>query len=235
MKQQYTLRHLALAITLTCISLALMVALRPEWRLLLGLAGVVSLICAACFSAAGETNRFATRSAVVAVSIASGAILWQGLHPAMYYMLGFSLVLMLWIGVLVGCLIIMIRSTHHSDRQALVRTKREQRAYVVIPLIATLLLAFQIPLRIGAAAAIPNLASEMIKRERATFSEKRFGIYTVQLPAKRRGGSADQLYFPLADGWESAFVYSPKGPGGIIYNEGSQGHLFGDWYWIAED
>jgi len=235
-KPQFTLRSLVLLVTLIGAYLAIMRALEPEWRLVLAVAGVTLAISLACLVASGKTARSVRWCMLIAVSVASAWLLWLGFHPAMYYMAGFFLVIMLWGGVLMGSLIISITSLASSGSVAPGIKTREERAFLIIPLVTTLLLAFQIPLRLGAATAIPTLASKISEKDSGrSVEEQRCGLYTVRLPGRRRGRTPEQVYFVLADDLESACVYSPSGIDDISYNSGSKGRLFGDWYWIKED
>jgi hypothetical protein len=214
-----------------------MLALQPEWRLLLTVAGVTFAISLACLTASDKTARSVRWCMLIAVSIASAWLLWLGLYPSMYYMASFSLVIMLWGGVLASCLIITITSLAISGSVARgTKTTIEERALLIIPLVTTLLLAFQIPLRLGAATAIPTLASKINESGSGrSVEQQRCGLYTVRLSGRHRGRTLEQVYFVLVDDSESAFVYSPSGIDNIFYNAGSKGHLFGDWYWIKED
>jgi len=235
-KLQFTLRSLMLLVTLFAVMFAIMRALEPGWRVVLAIVGVFLAISAVCLAAPGKPARFVRRGMLIAVAVASVWLLWLGLYPSMYYMADIFFIFLLWCGVLLVSLMIAIKSLASSESSALGIKTKEERAFLIIPLVTTLLLAFQIPLRLGAATAIPTLESKISKEDSGgSVEEQRCGLYTVTLPGKRRGRTPEQVYFVLADDPESAFVYSPSGMDDISYNAGNKGHLFGDWYWIKED
>jgi len=143
-KTQFTLRSLALLVTLIAAILAIMRVLEPEWRFAVAVGSATLAISSACLAAAGRTNRAVRWCLLVAVSIASAWLLWLGLHPGMYYMAGFLFAIMLWGGVLTGSLVMAITSSDSRGSDAPGIKTTGERAFLIIPLVTTLLLAFQI-------------------------------------------------------------------------------------------
>ncbi len=68
----------------------------------------------------------------------------------------------------------------------------------------------------------------------------RFGLYEFSAKAtniRHQSGvdSGNQMVFILSEDIESAFIYSPEGIDNLVYNSGSKGALFNDWYWMKQD
>lgn len=232
-KPQFTLRSIALLLSIIGVYLAIFRVLTPEWRFLMGVATFGLGASLASMYVTRPWSRIPGWCMLFAVSLVSAWYLWRGLYPDMYYMEGWALTIVLWGGVLAGCLSMMAASLAASDRKPR-SLSRCELAFVIIPFATTLLLAFQIPLRIGAAIAVPTLAQTASEPDLGAGRELPCGLYTFRLPANR-GTAEKPVFYRLSRDGESAFVYSPLGIDKIVYNSGSKGRLFGDWYWIKED
>jgi hypothetical protein len=179
-----------------------------------------------------------------AVSLPAAGLLWLGHHPKLYYMGGPVFVVLLWLGVAALYLCrtaISGARTFTGPAMSPLRaaTTGFGRAFFLIPLAATLLIAFQIPLRLGFLTAWPALArlvedagTDGVPRLAA---DQRCGLYTISSTDNRTCHVPGRLFFVFADDPESAFIYSPSGIDHLCYNAGSKGHLFVDWYWMKED
>ena len=235
-KPQFSLRSLAILVAVIGAILALFRVLQPEWRIVTGVAIVVIFISlVSLISTQRRPSRRLSKFFLIVVALASAWFLWLGIYPAMYYMLGLFLMLVIWFGVLMACLTLSITSFASPASSGTRVPTRVEIALLVVPFVTTLLLALQIPMRIAAINVVPTLANRVSSNQAAAAAELQCGLYSFKVPGKRRAASPDVLYFQLAKDSESAFVYSPSGIDDIHYNAGNMGRLFGDWYWICED
>jgi hypothetical protein len=113
--------------------------------------------------------------------------------------------------------------------------------FLLVPVVTTVLIVLQVPLRVGFLTAWPRLDS-IARKAHAEGTlrlrgDVRCGLYTISMmaSARRKCHIPGRVYFLLAADQESGFVYSPGGVERLCYNSGTTGHVIGNWYWMAED
>ena len=176
-------------------------------------------------------------------------LLWLGLHPSFYYMVGLLLVPLAW-WVMLVVLVLRIGVQNFMVRRHQVPAQKRigavlRYAYLIgIFVAATILLIFAVPMKMGFLTAEPTL-SRLVNEDNLALSPRliedvRAGPYVVsaQATTSRRKDRSDlnkRVVFILANDHEAGFIYSPTGIDDLAYNEGNKGHLFGNWYWMKED
>ena len=185
----------------------------------------------------------------VGVGVVALCLVGMGLHPSFYYMACPALLGTAW-GALMVAILLRAAVRDWVVRQHDPSAQKSKGAYrrwlwlFSLVVSVTVLLVFQIPLRIGFLTARPGLAGlvneDALDQSPWLTEDTRVGLYVVSARATNearvsRGGTGERLLFILADDPESGFIYSPAGIDDLSYNAGSKGHLFGDWYWMTED
>ncbi|MHC4296696.1 MAG: hypothetical protein ACYS7Y_05290 [Planctomycetota bacterium] len=176
-------------------------------------------------------------------------LLWLGLHPSFYYMDGLFFVPLAW-GIMLVVLILRIGiqsflvRRHQASAQKRIGAVLRYAYLVIIFVVATILLIFAVPMKIGFLTAKPAL-SRLVNEDNLALSPKlvedvRAGPYVVSAKAtnsyrKNRSDLNKRVILILANDHEAAFIYSPTGIDDLWYNEGNRGHLAGNWYWMKED
>ena len=175
-----------------------------------------------------------------AAGIPSLYILWLGLYPSLYYIADVLFLGLLWFGVVVAYAVrLTVRDFRTVPGNIPVVPWRRDGMLFLIPLATTLLIAFRIPLRLGFLTARPGLtrlvnsaSDDGVPRLSA---DQRCGIYVIAGNGLRQCHIKGRIILTFTDDPESGFIYSPNGIDDLCYNEGSKGHLFGNWYWMVED
>ena len=177
---------------------------------------------------------------VTVVSLPCAILLWISLNPSIYYMGGYIiLTILLWI-IVAALLGIrwLLRMT--VPPRFITRSREHRLRYVwLLVLVTSLLIFFYVPLRIAFLFARPDLNQLVfdIRVGKATVPVpvRRVGPYVIQ--SSRWYGGNDTLFFEFVDNPGSGFAFCPTpgvGPAGH-YNEGTDGHLGGSWYWWTDD
>lgn len=176
-------------------------------------------------------------------------LLWLGLQPGFYYLVGLCLVIMAWMLFLLVLIVRLgvqgyLARQHRSSAPKWTVPALRYACFIGTLLAATILLFFTMPLRLGFLTAKSTL-SRLVDQDKLSLSREltedvRAGVYVVSAGAtnRRRERGIDtgkRIVFILADDHEAGFIYSPGGIDDLAYNDGNKGHLLGDWYWMKED
>ena len=173
----------------------------------------------------------------VAIYVIGAIILWLSLHPAFYYLV--------WVPILT--LAFLLAGLAWCLPMALTGKVRKPLKFTILTLHAIIVVSFfHLPLKVAfltirpqLASAIPATPSEFVGLQK-DISSVLFKISAestnLRFESNRSNNwNTNRLLFILADDHEAAFIYSPSGLKGLVYNSGSCGHLYGPWYWMKED
>jgi hypothetical protein len=225
--------------------LGLLRASSRGWWFVLPIAGLILLGCWVDLRYFGRHVRPMGWPMVALVSVPCLGILGLGLSPGFYYMGDVAIVLLLWIMIAAACgtraFLVLLGLGLRSAPTTQPTGRGYETPFLLIPLITTVLIVLEVPLRLGFLTARPRLepiargarAAGMLRLR----GDVRCGPYTISMTASARRNChvPGRVYFILADDQESGFVYSPGGIEDLCYNSGTKGHVIGDWYWMAED
>ena len=179
------------------------------------------------------------RYSLAVSSTLSAIVLWEARLPGFYYLLFIFFLTFLWMGVLGFISLRMLFALAVRRQTEQPQLLRGWRSVLLVPTLATALVAFKLPLHLGFAFAQPTLdhviESDLQPGDPLAISRASAGPYTIFQQARRRCHDKDRIYFTLSNDSEAGFVYSPSGIEDLCYNSGSKGHLSGNWYWMAED
>lgn len=183
-------------------------------------------------SPAGPFDRY-TFAAAAALS---AILLWEARLPGFYYLKIIFFLGALWAS-LCGLVAVRLVLAGLTGREV---PSTGWRGVLLLPAIATALVAFKAPLHLGFAFARPTfdhvIEHDLQPGESFPISRASAGVYSFFQEARRRcRHDPDRIYFRLSNDKEAGFVYSTSGIDDLCYNSGSKGHLSGNWYWMAED
>lgn len=188
---------------------------------------------------AGDVTPWRPRAAslpFVIVGSASAVLFYLGLQPDIYYLGLFFVLPCFWIIVLAAFLVRQLVQGANPRAPSERSLVRDKALIVLIALVTTLLMVFEVPLRVGFLTALPGL-SKIAGKDLNDVQQ--FGIYRLTTSPSMTadvGRSVDGgKVYALAGTVESYFVYAPQGLRMLSYNAGAYGHLVGDWYWVEED
>lgn len=166
------------------------------------------------------------RSGLVAatlVLLVAVPLLYGSLYPAMYYMAwavfvpGFALLALAVLGV----------------RLALVgRPDRWAVPSVLLTVVVVTAVALHLPMKLAFAGSQSALDRAVVS---AHLRSGAVGFYTfARGPEPDYCGTRGITVFALSNN-QGAFVHAPRGIDALCYNEGSAGHISGDWYYKIDD
>ena len=176
----------------------------------------------------------------LAVSSALSAIvLWEARLPGFYYLGIIAYLYFLWVGIFGVIGLRLTLSMALASRLGRPSLSRGWSGVMLLPAVATTLIALKLPLHVGFTFARPTL-DQVIEQDLKAgdsfpISKAGAGPYSIFQQALRRCHDKSRIYFRLSNDSESGFVYSTDGIEDLCYNSGSKGHLSGNWYWFSED
>lgn len=170
-------------------------------------------------------------------------LLYRGLHPSFYYMMQPVLLVLLW---LLSLWVMSLRFAMLEAARSYYRNRRptppERRRWGVfwgVTILVTLLLAFEVPVRVGFLWARPALEQLLAEVQAdpapqpVLSAPRRAGMWHIHPQWGIRRQQPDMILFMLAGDLESGFAWSPNQV--PIYNTGTHRYLGDGWYRIAED
>jgi hypothetical protein len=242
--RQFSIRVLFLAVALVGILLGVLRALDPGWRTIFPMILLMLLASLAMQRIArGRVKPMGWLMVATSIVMCTPLIV-GGTHPTFYYMTDVAFVFFLWSGItaLSTCRLSLRVWLDRFQKSTVRRTQAarvRECVYFALPSIVTAMIMTQLPLRLAFLTALPSLTTiaQQASASRSPGLEKdtTCGIYKISAKFWRKSDIPGLLSFPLADGSESGFVYSPRGIDKLVYNAGNAGHLVGHWYWVAED
>lgn len=176
-------------------------------------------------------------------------VLWLSFHPSFYYLVWFPVIY---------CTAIVVALAHVAQllldflgfRYEVTVSRRirfPQNLALALLAIWGVSIFARIPLRLAFLTAWPALNRAIDGQNPATFPGLSSDILTPLFKidadssnssltySRAQGYNTNRILLFLADDHECAFIYSPEGIDNLAYNSGAAGHLFGPWYWMAED
>ena len=225
-------------VTAICVMVAILKIVSPM-VLLAGLLIILPIAGLGCFVwRAGKIDFRLKRAGIVLFLVGCVVLFAVGAFPKAYYLEGFVYFFMAYIGVSMTWLSLSASSISKSSTDDKSPAPKTSVALVLIPFLMALCLYYQVPMRIVAYFPLATLENRIAELQTAPKGTIQCGPYLLRTPPVKRG---NRLCFLFASDSDSYFVYSPtpvirkRGKVGVGRNPGSEGHLFGNWYWAKDD